>query len=110
MSAWVLGLALAAGYLINKKIAVRTRLDEAVAKYDNAAKPSTGGATTAEVKNAWRNTDFTRFGDMSEELAQAQKVQIDQKVRDQQAVVQEYDASGAPPIQGVLLTYDRLGC
>jgi hypothetical protein len=110
MSAWIVGLGLAAGYLINKNIAVRARLDDATAEYNKAAKPATGGVTSAEVRKAWRNTDFTRYGDMSEDLAQSQKMELDRKVQDQQSVVEQYDASSVPPIQGVLMTYDRLGC
>lgn len=110
MSAWVVGLALAAGYLINKNLAVSTQLENATAAYDNAAKPATGGVTSAEVKSAWRNTDFTRFGDMAEDLAQSQKLELDSKVQAQRSVVEQYDASVVQPIQGVMMTYDRLGC
>ena len=109
MSAWVVGLALAAGYLINKNIQVRGRIEDAKAEYNSAAKPATGSVTTSEVRAAWASTDFTRYGDMSEDLTQKQKDSLDSRVAAQQQAVEQYDASVAPSIQGVLLTYDRLG-
>tara|TARA_R100000951_G_scaffold115508_1_gene123806 strand:+ start:1532 stop:1864 length:333 start_codon:yes stop_codon:yes gene_type:complete len=109
MSAWVVGLALAAGYLINKNIQVRSRLETSKAEYNTVAKPATGSVTTGEIRTAWANTDFTRYGDMSEDLTQRQKDALDAKVVAQQEAVEQYDASEVPSIQGVLLTYDRLG-
>ena len=102
-------LALGAGYLINKNIQVRSRLEDSKAEYNSAAKPATGGATSREVRAAWANTDFTRYGDMSEDLTMNQKQLLDAKVAAQQQAVEQYDASEVPQIQGVLLTYDRLG-
>ena len=109
MSAWIIGLALAAGYLINKNISVRTQLEDASAEYNKAAKPATGGVTSSEVRQAWRNTAFTRFGDMAEDLAESQKMELDRKVQVQREAVEQYDAATVQPIQGVLMTYDRLG-
>lgn len=109
MSAWIVGLALAAGYLINKNLNVRAKLEDATAEYNKAAKPATDGVTSSEVRQAWRNTDFTRFGDMSEDLAESQKLELDRKVQSQKLAVEQYDASTVQPIQGVLMTYDRLG-
>ena len=43
MSAWIVGLAIAAGYLINKNLTVQSRLTQAEAEYQGAAKPATGG-------------------------------------------------------------------
>ena len=36
MSAWVIGLGVAAGYLVNKNNKVTSRIDNAVASYENA--------------------------------------------------------------------------
>jgi len=111
MSAWIVGLALAAGYLINKNLQVSGLLDKAERVYNGAAKPSTDGVTSDEVRSAWANTDFTKFGDMQEDLAASQKLSLAAKTENQRALVEAYDA---PPgsereIQGVLLTFDRLG-
>lgn len=110
MSAWVLGLALAAGYLINKNVQVKSRLENAATEYNSAANPATDGVTSSEVRTAWANTEHTRYGDMSEDLMPAQKVQLDQKVQAQRDAVEAYDAATVPPIQGVMLTFDRFGC
>lgn len=109
MSTWVVGLALAAGYLINKNIQVRGKLEDSKAEYHSTAKPATGGVTTSEVRSAWANTDFTRYGDMSEDLTQSQKESLDARVVAQKEAVEQYDASTVPSIQGVLLTFDRFG-
>lgn len=111
MSAWVVGLALAAGYLINKNVAVMSsKLNDIERDYYSAAEPSTDGATSAEVRRAWANTDFTRYGDMTEDLATSQKLELERKVQSQKDDVALYDAGVAvPPIQGVLMTFDRLG-
>jgi len=111
MSAWILGLALGAGFLINKNIKVSGLLDSAERTYNSAAAPSTDGATSAEVRNAWANTDFTKFGDMHQDLPASQKMSLASKTEDQRALVQSYDT---PPgsereIRGVFLTFDRPG-
>lgn len=109
MSAWVVGLALSAGYLINKNLKLQSVLESAQVKYNTAAQPAEKGVTTAEVRKAWANTEYTRYGDMSEKLSQAKKQELDQKVQAQQQQVQEYDAPQVPQIQGVMMTFDRLG-
>ena len=104
MAAWVLGLGLAAGYLINKNLAVRARLEDAEAEYRDVHVESTGGATSAEVRKAWRNTDHTRFGEMAEDLPESEKQKIDRLTRAQQSAAEQFDAAEAlPSIQGVWL-------
>jgi uncharacterized protein involved in exopolysaccharide biosynthesis len=111
-AAWVLGLALAAGYLINKNVQVSSQLKNSIAEYQNAAEPSTDGATSAEVRKAWANTDFTRYGDMAEELRSSQKVALDSRVELQRAQVEQFETAHVPSssIQGVMLTFDGSGC
>ena len=110
MSTWLVGLALAAGYLINKNIHAQTQLENAEAEYNNAAKPSTDGATSAEVRRAWGNTDFVQYGDMQEHMPQGEKTALNQKVQQQMETALSYDAGASvPQIQGVLMTYDHLG-
>ncbi len=109
MSAWIVGLALAAGYLINKNIQVSNRLQDSIAEHHSSAKPATDGVTTSEVRASWANTDFAKYGDMSEDLTRSQKDALNSNVQQQQQVVQQYDGLAATPIQGVLLTYDRFG-
>ena len=40
MSAWVVGLGLAAGYLVNKNVVLKNQLDESVEEFNSAARPS----------------------------------------------------------------------
>lgn len=111
MSAWVVGLAIAAGYLINKNLTVQSRLTQAEAEYQGAAKPATGGVTSAEVRQAWKNTDYDTYGDFNVDWSQQEKDRV--VAREQQVAqsVQSYDehAEALPQIQGVMLTFDRLG-
>jgi hypothetical protein len=48
---------------------------------------------------------------MSEDLTQLQKESLHSRVEAQRQEVEQYDAPVVPPtIQGVLLTFDGLGC
>ena len=108
MSVWIVSLALAAGYLINKNFTVPGQLEIAEREYNSQrAAPSTDGATSSEVRKAWANTDFTRFGDMNTDLPKHEKRAIDQQVEIQHERVEQYDAPSVPAIEGVLMTFDR---
>jgi hypothetical protein len=111
MSAWIVGLAIAAGYLINKNLTVQSRLTQAEAEYQGAAKPATGGVTSAEVRRAWKNTDFDTYGDFNADWSQHEKDRVVEKEQQAAQSVQSYDehAEGLPQIQGVMLTFDRFG-
>lgn len=111
MSAWILGLAIGAGYLINKNLAVQNRLNDAESEYNSAAKPATGGVTSQEVRTAWRNTDFSTFGDFNADWSQLEKNRVVAKEAEAAGAVQAYESGvGAlPQIEGVMLTFDRLG-
>lgn len=110
MSAWLVGLAVGAGYLINKNLSMNGILLKAEQRYNNAAGPSTDGVTSEEVRTAWANTDFAKYGDMHEDLSTSQKSALLAKQERQLASVEAYESvAGQPEIRGVLLTYDRLG-
>lgn len=111
MSAWVVGLGLAAGYLVNKNVAIKHQLEESVEEFNSAAKPATGGVTSAEVRATHRRVDdYTNYGDMNAALP---KKRMDELRSRQVAVAgeaEQFDAAQGPaPIQGVLLSYDSLG-
>ena len=112
MSAWILGLALGAGYLINKNLQMSSgMLEKAENDYNKAAGPSTNGVTSSEIRSAWADTEYTKFGDMHERLAESQKVDLVSKTEKHREVVSAYDT---PPgsdhdIRGVLMTFDRYG-
>ena len=105
MSAWVIGLALSAGYLIQKNFTTRA-LDDAVAEHHAVAKPATGGVTTAELRSAWRDVRSTKYSDMAEDLPHTEKEHYNNRVISQQAAVEHFEASSVPAIQGVMLTFD----
>jgi hypothetical protein len=111
MSAWVVGLAIAAGYLINKNLVVQSRLTQAEAEYQGVAKPATGGVTSAEVRKAWKNTDYETYGDFNADWSQQERDRVVASERQAAQTVQAYDerAEALPQIQGVMLTFDRYG-
>ena len=105
MSAWVLGLALSAGYLINRNLQIHRRLETATQQYQNAAAPATGGVTTEEVRTAWKDTVGTKIDTMAEELTSSQKALLHERVQQQRQVVDQFDAPSTPQIEGVMLHY-----
>ena len=105
MSAWIFGLALAAGYLINKNMTLQSVLDKAESDFQGAAKPATGGVTTAEVRNAWKSTDYATYGDFNSDWSKQDVMGVVQAEMRQKGVAQNFEDGGAlPTIQGVLLT------
>lgn len=109
MSAWVVGLGLSAGYLINKNISFTGELDKSIAAFQGAAQPATSGVTSAEVRQAYKSTDFVKYGSMNEELSASEKNALLSRETAQASAVQSYDGSPSEPIQGVVMQYDRLG-
>jgi hypothetical protein len=109
MSAWVVGLGLAAGYLINKNVAIVSRLDESVTEFNSAAKPATGGVTSAEVRNAWKRTDHVKYADMNTGLPKKQMDALAKNEERAASEVEQFEQGSPAPILGVMLHYDRLG-
>ena len=52
MSGWVVGLGLAAGYLINRNVAIQSQLDRSITEFQSAALPSEDGVTSGEIRAA----------------------------------------------------------
>ena len=46
-------LGLGAGYLINKRMMIQGQLQKSVDEYENAAKPSDNGITSAEIRTRY---------------------------------------------------------
>lgn len=107
MSVWIVGLAVAAGYLINKNLHLPGQLEMSEREYNSQAEPSTDGATSAEVRKAWANTDFTKYGDFNESIPKSEQKKIDRQVVNQVEKVEAYDAPALPNIQGVLMTFEK---
>jgi hypothetical protein len=110
MSAWVIGLGLAAGYLINKKMAIVSQLETAATEFNSAVGPATEGVTTAEVRSAWKRTDHVKYGDMNSDLPRKQMDVLSAGEERAASAVEQFDQGGSTPqILGVMLHYDRLG-
>ena len=111
MSAWVIALGLGAGYLINKNVLITNQLAESVEKFNSAAKPATGGVTSAEVRAAHKRTDHVKYGDMSTDLSRQQMDALHQKRLAAASEAEQFDSGSSPPavIHGVMLQFDRLG-
>lgn len=111
MSAWLIGLGLAAGYLINKNMHIASQLDQSIAEFENSgAEESTDGATSAEVRQAYKRTDFVKYGDMNTDLPRKQMEALSAGEQQHASEVQQYDQGGqGGPILGVMMQYDRLG-
>ena len=111
MSAWLIGLGLSAGYLINKNMTFRTQLENSVSEFQSASKPATGGVTSSEVRTALKRTDHVKYGDMNTDLPRNQMDQLHEQQQLAASQVEKFDVGVDPPasIQGVLLHYDHLG-
>ena len=51
MSAWIVALALSAGYLVNKNLQVKDRLEQAATKFNSAAQPADPGPTSQQIRS-----------------------------------------------------------
>ena len=116
MSAWIVGLALSAGYLINKNLQVKDQLEQAAAKFNSAAKPATGGLTTQEIRDVSKDANYSvgksggRYDDFNPKGSRAQMEQVVSLQRNVAQQVQEYEsAESVPEIQGVMLMRDNYG-
>ena len=109
MSAWVIALGLSAGYLINKNLAMASRLQESVTAYQEQADPDPE-LSSSEIRKVQRRVpDADRYDSMNLQDLPAEDVRHLQAERERaHAEVQEFEA-GPPPIEGVYLVFDRGG-
>jgi hypothetical protein len=118
MSAWIVGLALSAGYLINKNLHVKNQLEQATTKFQMSAEPAEPGPTSAEIRTKQQDPDIsgTASGGTFDDFYQgagSSKQHMQQIVNVQQsqkAVVQNYESRVAlPEIEGVMMLRDNFG-
>lgn len=118
MSAWILGLALSAGYLINKNLQVTDRLEQATTKYQSAAKPADPGPTSKEIRTKQGDARYAsgKSGGEYDDFNQgtgSSRAQMNEVVASQKAAakkVEEYETQHRhPEIQGVMLVRDNYG-
>ena len=112
MSAWVLGLALAAGYLVNKNLVMQTRLQEKVHEFNESAAPADPGPQTATIRAVQRAVPLEeKFQDVNLARLSTQRVQEigDAADRASAAVASYEQPASYPEIQGVYLLRDNYG-
>lgn len=104
-SLWVLALGASIGYLAFKRQTIESRLDLAVAEFEGAgAKPSgSEGATFAEIKGAWKNTEDTRNRHFHERLPDSERATL-LRAEDQRAQeVEQFEKGQVQGIEGLYL-------
>lgn len=112
MSAWVLGLALAAGYLVNKNVTMQTRLEEKVHEFNQTSLPADPGPQTATIRAVQRTVPLEeKFQDVNLARLSTQRVQEIGDAADRAlAQVEAYEQpTSYPEIQGVYLLRDNYG-
>ena len=110
MSGWVIGLGLAAGYLMNKNLHIKGQLEQSATEFNGASKEATDGVTSAEVRNTHKTRDFEVYGDMNTDLPKTQMDRIVQQQSSAAETVERFDSGPQPfRVQGVMMQYDRLG-
>lgn len=110
MSAWVVALGLAAGYLVNKNMQIGQQLEQKVKTYNDTAEPANPGPTTQAIRAVQRTVpEADKYQDLNMQDLSAKDVRFLTQARE--AAHQEvatYEA-GPPPIQGVYLNFsDRV--
>tara|TARA_Y100000768_G_scaffold36748_1_gene24012 strand:- start:924 stop:1262 length:339 start_codon:yes stop_codon:yes gene_type:complete len=111
MSAWVLALALSAGYLMNKNMIMQTRLEEKVHEFNQSAAPADPGPATATIRAVQRTVPLEeKYQDVNLARLSNQRVQEIGAASDQaSAAVAAYESQSLPEIQGVYLVRDNYG-
>ena len=106
MSAWVIGLGISIGYLLNKNHKLTSRIQDAVAGYENehSANGTTGGSTAAEIKQVKNIPSSVSCADISALLNGGDVAKITSAQEAANASVLSFDNPGsAPVITGVML-------
>ena len=105
MSAWAIGLALSAAYLIQKKLRITNRLDESIADFQSAAKPDC--LPSSEIRKVQATVPAAdRYQDMNMQDLDPRDADAIVKQRERaRADVVAYESQAPPPIQGVYLTF-----
>ena len=102
MSAWGIGLALGAAYLVNKKFHLDGRLQQAVAEFETGADPSTDGVTSAEIRASHRQPN-TRSEMYAKDLPKRDRNILEAKAGAAAREVTAFDGVSTSEIEGVYL-------
>lgn len=103
---WILGLGASMGYMMFKRQAMDSLLEQQVRKYDahdDVAPADPSGATMREIKAAWRSTTDVEDRDFNERLPQSERDAYLAGAQQARKEVVQYEARGEAPIEGVWL-------
>ena len=106
MSAWIIGLGVSIGYLLNKNSKMTSNIDNALAKYETAlsANGTTGGTTSAEISQAKERPLSQLCSDFSDVIPGSDMKAIQAAQDNDAAKVLGYDSAASPPeIIGVMM-------
>ena len=111
MSAWVIALALSAGYLVQKNFKMNSRLEEAVQEFQEGNRGKEG--ETAAIRKVQRTVpDSEKFDSMNvQDLTRKEAQELGrarQAARDEVARFESPEPT-MPEIQGVYLHFDNRG-
>lgn len=111
---WAIGLGIAAGYLVQKKITMQNRLEEAVTEFQSAARPDDKPVGSGQVRQIQRLVpDSDRFQDMNlHDLSKEDVRDLEKRQMDAAREVAQWESqvlNQSPPIEGVYMTFDRHG-
>ena len=117
MSAWVVLLALSAGYLVNKNLQMKDTLEQASTKFEGAAEPASPGPTSKDIRSTLANPDLAtgksggKYDDFNQGsgTSRAGMNQILDVQRSAVKDVEAYEAPALPEIQGVMMLRDNYG-
>lgn len=104
MSGWILGLGMAASYLMMKNSAMQvSMLEQARTQFNSAAKPESTGATSEAIREIQATVPKgTRFEDMNLKTPLSERQSLEQAQAAAQGQVSAYEnAAQLPEIQGV---------
>jgi hypothetical protein len=106
MSAWIIGLGVSIGYLLNKNSKMTSHIDNAVSRYETAHSGSgtTGGTTSAEISAVKQHPLSQLCSDFSDVISGSEMKAIQGAQESEAANVRAYDSAPSPPeIIGVMM-------
>lgn len=108
--AWVLALGLSAGYLINKNMAMASRLQQSINAYNAEAADDDPKLASSEIRKVQATVPAAdRFEAMNiQDLQDADVRTINSARESAKQAVADYEA-GQGPIRGIYLTFDNHG-
>lgn len=107
MSLWVVALGLAAGYVLTtSKRDMTSIVNDARAKFQGAAAPSTPGPSSESIRQTQEKSMDDFSTDVHFKVGPGQKLAMAQAQKSMQAEVQAYESKQLPEIEGV---YFQLG-